>query len=135
MLELIHNLNKHKHMLAATALHSFSSQFILNIANRTLLRNTLFPINMVVAKDVFVGHANMELALFLLWAVVLYRGYLYWTYLTIFRIFLLTIVFRDIQQAIKNHRYPLKVLNLGSISVNLTQSINPPCWSLHEYTR
>jgi lipopolysaccharide transport system permease protein len=105
---------------------AFSTGTSSIIANRGLLRNTLFPIEMVVARDVLVGHAMMGLGLLLVWAAVLYSGHLYWTQLIIPLIFIfqilmtlglvwitstLTIFFRDIQQAI-----PIIILFLMLVS-------------------
>lgn len=84
------------------------------VANSGLLRNTLFPIELVVARDVIVGHTTMGLGMLLVWAAVLYHGYLYWTHLIIPIIYFaqimmalgivwvtstLTVFFRDLKQA------------------------------------
>lgn len=94
---------------------AFSTGTSSILSNRGLLRNTLFPIEMVVAKDVIVSHATMGIGIFLVWAAVLYTGHIYWTHLAIPFIFILqiimtlgfvwitstlTVFFRDIQQTI-----------------------------------
>lgn len=53
------------------------------VANRGLLRNTLFPIELVVARDVIVGHASMGLGMLLVWGSALYAGGFYWTHLAV----------------------------------------------------
>src|SRR5690606_34500533 len=53
------------------------------IANRSLLKNTLFPIELVVARDVIVGHVTMGLGMVLVWCAVVYNGHLYWTHLMV----------------------------------------------------
>ncbi len=125
------------------------------IANRGLLRNTLFPIEMVVARDVLVGHATMGLGLLLVWAAALYSNHVYWTQLAIPLIFLfqimmtlglvwitssLNIFFRDIQQAI-----PIVILFLMLVSpIGYTEEmvpqgmkaiikLNPLAWLMHLY--
>lgn len=84
------------------------------VANRSLLRNTLFPIELVVARDVLVGHATMGLGMLLVWVAVVYQGHTHWTHALIPVIYLtqilmalgivwisstLTVFFRDLQQA------------------------------------
>lgn len=96
------------------------------VANRDLLMNTLFPIELVVAREVLVGHTTMGMGMLLLWAAVLYNHGLQWTHILIPLIYLLQIVmvlglvwitatltvfFRDLQQAI-----PIFILFLMMIS-------------------
>lgn len=84
------------------------------VANRGLLRNTLFPVELVVAKDVLVGHASMGLGMLLVWGGCIYGGHFHLSHLAFPLIFLLQIVlvlglvwitatltvfFRDLQQA------------------------------------
>jgi lipopolysaccharide transport system permease protein len=84
------------------------------IANRGLLRNTLFPIELVVARDVIVGHVSMGLGMALVWLAVAFNGHLYWSHLAVPLIYFLQILmaiglvwisstiavfFRDLQQA------------------------------------
>lgn len=84
------------------------------VANRSLLRNTLFPIELVVVRDVVAGHATMGLGMLLVWVAVVYQGHLHLTHLLVPVIFLfqilmvlgivwisatLTVFFRDLQQA------------------------------------
>lgn len=84
------------------------------VANRGLLKNTLFPIELVVARDVIVGHVSMGLGMVLVWIVVAYNGHLYWSHLAVPLIYILqilmaiglvwisstvTVFFRDLQQA------------------------------------
>lgn len=138
---------------------AFSEAFGLGtssiLASRGLLRNTLFPIEMVVARDVLVGHATMGVGLILLWAAVLLSGHWYWTHLAIPLIFLfqiimtlglvwitssLTIFFRDIQQAI-----PIIILFLMLVSpiaytedmvpvgMAFITKLNPLAWLMHLY--
>lgn len=125
------------------------------LANRGLLRNTLFPIEMVVARDVLVGHATMGLGLLLVWGAVLYSGHVYWTQLFIPIIFMfqvmltlglvwftasLTVFFRDLAQAI-----PILILFLMLVSpIGYTDDmvpenllviikLNPLAWLMHLY--
>jgi lipopolysaccharide transport system permease protein len=84
------------------------------VSNRGLLRNTLFPVELVVARDVLVGHASMGLGMLLVWGACIYGGHLYLSHFAFPLIFLLqivmvlglvwitatlTIFFRDLQQA------------------------------------
>lgn len=84
------------------------------VANRGLLKNTLFPVELVVAKDVLVGHASMGLGMLLVWGVCVYGGHFYLSHIAVPLIFslqillvlglvwitaTLTIFFRDLQQA------------------------------------
>lgn len=125
------------------------------VANRGLLRNTLFPIELVVARDVIVGHVTMGLGMVLVWFAVLYNGHLYWTHLLvpvvyIFQIIMtigivwmtatLTIFFRDLQQAT-----PILILFLMLVSpIGYTDAMvpvrmralldfNPLAWLMHLY--
>jgi lipopolysaccharide transport system permease protein len=138
---------------------AFSEAFSLGtssiLASRGLLRNTLFPIEMVVARDVIVGHATMGVGLLLLWAAVLLNGNFYWTHFAIPFIFLfqiimtlgivwitssLTIFFRDIQQAV-----PIIILFLMLVSpiayteemvpagMTFIIKLNPLAWLMHLY--
>jgi len=84
------------------------------VANRGLLRNTLFPVELVVAKDVLVGHASMGLGMLMVWGACIYGDHFYLSHFAFPLIFLLqivmalglvwitatlTIFFRDLQQA------------------------------------
>lgn len=96
------------------------------VANRDLLMNTLFPIELVVARDVLIGHTTMGMGMLMLWGAVIYYHGVSWTHLLVPVIYLLQIVmvlglvwitatltvfFRDMQQAI-----PVLVLMLMMIS-------------------
>lgn len=96
------------------------------VANRDLLMNTLFPIELVVAREVLIGHTTMGMGMLLLWGAVLYFHGPQWTHLIVPLIYLLqimmvlglvwitatlTVFFRDMQQAI-----PIMVLFLMMIS-------------------
>lgn len=96
------------------------------VANRDLLMNTLFPIELVVAREVLVGHATMGMGMLLLWGTVIYYHGFNWTHLLVPLIYLLqilmvlgfvwitatlTVFFRDLQQAI-----PILVLFLMMVS-------------------
>ncbi len=96
------------------------------VANRDLLMNTLFPIELVVAREVFIGHATMGVGMLLLWGAVLYFHGWHWTHLLVPVIYCLqimmvlglvwitatlTVFFRDLQQAI-----PIIVLFLMMVS-------------------
>ncbi|MEZ5552615.1 MAG: ABC transporter permease [Pseudomonadales bacterium] len=93
---------------------SFGVGTVSIVANRGLLKNTLFPIELVVARDVLVGHATMGLGMVLVWVTVAVNGHLYWTHLAVPLVYLLqilmtlgivwitaslTVFFRDFQQA------------------------------------
>lgn len=84
------------------------------VANRGLLRNTLFPVELVVAKEVLIGHASMGLGMFLVWGACVFGGHFHLSHLVFPLIFFLqiimviglvwitatlTIFFRDLQQA------------------------------------
>lgn len=106
------------------------------VVNRGLLRNTLFPIELVVARDVIVGHVTMALGFLLVWAGVISQGHLHWAHLLVPVIFLfqilmvlgivwitstLTVFFRDLQQAT-----PILILFLMLISpIGYTHSMVP----------
>lgn len=94
---------------------AFASGSTSIVANRGLLRNTLFPIELVVARDVIVGHASMSIGMVFVWVAAAFLGHLHWTHLFIPAIYLLqimmviglvwitstlTVFFRDLQQAI-----------------------------------
>ncbi|MEF8716492.1 MAG: ABC transporter permease [Candidatus Accumulibacter necessarius] len=106
------------------------------VANRGLLRNTLFPIELVVARDVIVGHVTMVLGFVLVWIGVVYFGHLHWTHLLVpvilvFQIMMvlgivwitstITVFFRDLQQAT-----PILILFLMLVSpIGYTESMVP----------
>lgn len=105
---------------------AFGAGTVSIVANRDLLMNTLFPIELVVAREVLVGHTTMGVGMLLLWATVLYFHGPNWTHLLVPVIYLLqimmvlglvwitatlTVFFRDLQQAI-----PILVLFLMMIS-------------------
>jgi lipopolysaccharide transport system permease protein len=125
------------------------------IANRGLLRNTLFPIELVVARDVIVGHATMGLGMLLVWIAVVLSGELHWSHLLVPVIYLVQILmvvglvwisatvcvfFRDLQQAI-----PIVTLFLMLVSpIGYTDAmvpedlkpilhINPLAWLMRLY--
>lgn len=98
---------------------SFSEAFSVGtvsvIANRGLLKNTVFPIEIIVAKDVLVSHVCMGIGMLIVWiAVILVNGWKYTQLLVPFVFFMqillsigvvwitstLTVFFRDIQQAL-----------------------------------
>jgi lipopolysaccharide transport system permease protein len=96
------------------------------VANRDLLMNTLFPIELVVAREVLIGHTTMGMGMLLLWGAVLHFHGAHWTHLLVPVIYLLqimmvlglvwitatlTVFFRDLQQAI-----PILVLFLMMVS-------------------
>lgn len=96
------------------------------VANRDLLMNTLFPIELVVARDVLIGHTTMGMGMLMLWGTVIFYHGFSWTHLLVPVIYLLqiimvlglvwitatlTVFFRDMQQAI-----PVLVLMLMMIS-------------------
>lgn len=106
------------------------------VANRALLMNTLFPIELVVTRDVLVGHATMGMGMLLVCAAVLYLHGPQWTQLLVPFIYLLqimmvlglvwisatlTVFFRDLQQAL-----PIIVLFLMLVSpIAYTASMVP----------
>lgn len=109
---------------------SFSESFSVGtmsvVANRGLLKNTMFPIEVIVAKDVIVSHACMGIGMLMVWIAVVYFNGWEWTQLFLpFFFFLqiimtiglvwftatLTVFFRDIQQAI-----PILILFMMMIS-------------------
>jgi lipopolysaccharide transport system permease protein len=125
------------------------------VGNRGLLRNTLFPIELVVARDVLVGHATMGIGMGIVFAVVVTLHGWMWTSLLVpvvyaMQIFAtlgvvwilasLTVFFRDIQQAI-----PIAILLLMLVSpIGYTESMvpaglqglllwNPLAWLMHLY--
>lgn len=125
------------------------------IANRGLLRNTLFPIELVVARDVIVGHATMGLGMILVWLVAGYFGHFHWSHLAVPFIYVLQMLmaiglvwisaticvfFRDLQQAT-----PIIILFLMLVSpIGYTESMvpgdlrpilqfNPLAWLMHLY--
>lgn len=96
------------------------------VSNRGLLRNTLFPIEMVVVRDVVVGHTTMGLGMLLVAAVAVYQHGLHATQLLVPVIYVLQVLmvtglvwltasinvfFRDLQQAV-----PIIVLMLMMVS-------------------
>jgi lipopolysaccharide transport system permease protein len=106
------------------------------VANRGLLRNTLFPIELVVARDVIVGHATMAFGFLFVWLAVVYFGHVHWTHLLVPVIFVfqilmvlgmvwitstITVFFRDMQQAV-----PIFILFLMMVSpIGYTDSMVP----------
>lgn len=96
------------------------------VANRDLLMNTLFPIELVVAREVLIGHTTMGMGMLLLWGAVLHFHGVHWTHLLVPLVYLLqimmvlglvwitatlTVFFRDLLQAI-----PIFVLLLMMVS-------------------
>ena len=125
------------------------------VANRGLIKNTLFPIELVVARDVIMGHATMGLGMVLVWLTALSLGHIHLTHLMLPVIYLLQIImtlgivwftasltlfFRDVQQAI-----PIIVLFLMMVSpIGYTDAMvpeglkgillfNPLSWLMHLY--
>lgn len=125
------------------------------VSNRALMRNTLFPIELVVVRDVVVGHATMGLGMLLVWGVAIYQGHLHPTHLMLPVIYLLQIImvtgfvwltstinvfFRDLQQAI-----PIIVLMLMMVSpigytpdmvpegMRFITDFNPLAWLMELY--
>lgn len=105
---------------------AFGAGTVSVIGNRDLLMNTLFPIELVVVREVLVGHATMGVGMLMLWAAVLHLHGPVWTHLLVPLIYLLqvmmvlglvwitatlTVFFRDLQQAI-----PIMVLLLMLVS-------------------
>lgn len=106
------------------------------VSNRTLLMNTLFPIELVVARDVLIGHSTMGMGMLLVWGAVLYVHGPQWTHLLVPVIYglqimmvlglvwitaTLTVFFRDLQQAL-----PILVLFLMLVSpIAYTASMVP----------
>lgn len=105
---------------------AFGAGTVSIIGNRDLLMNTLFPIELVVAREVLVGHATMGIGMLLLYAAVLQHHTLQWTHLLVPLIYMLqiimvlglvwitaslTVFFRDLQQAI-----PIFILFLMMVS-------------------
>lgn len=106
------------------------------VANRGLLRNTLFPIELVVSRDVIVGHATMGLGMLLVWVAVVYQGHIYWTHAMVPLVYIvqilmtlgivwisstLTVFFRDLQQAT-----PILILFLMLVSpIGYTEAMVP----------
>ncbi len=93
---------------------AFGSGTLSIVANRGLLRNTLFPIELVVVRDVIVGHASMGIGMVLVWIASAILGHLHWTHFFVPLIYIiqiiliiglvwisstLTVFFRDLQQA------------------------------------
>jgi len=125
------------------------------VSNRGLLRNTLFPIELVVARDAIVGHASMGIGMVLVWVVVVSNGHLHWSHLAVPVVYFLqilmaigvvwitstlTVFFRDLQQAA-----PIVVLFLMMVSpIGYTDAMvpqdlrglllyNPLAWLMHIY--
>ena len=105
---------------------AFGAGTVSIVGNRDLLMNTLFPIELVVAREVLIGHTTMGMGMLLLRGAVLHFDSLRWTHLLVPLIYLLqimmvlglvwitaslTVFFRDFQQAI-----PILVLFLMMIS-------------------
>lgn len=105
---------------------SFSLGSVSIVSNRTLLKNTLFPIEIVVAKDVISSHVCMGTGMILVWTAVLFTHGWHFTHLLVPLIFLLQIImtigivwitstittyFRDMQQAI-----PILILFMMMVS-------------------
>ncbi|RME61254.1 ABC transporter, partial [Candidatus Parcubacteria bacterium] len=72
---------------------SFGVGTLSLVSNRNLIRNTLFPVELVVAKDVLVGHASMGVGMALVWVACLYFGHVYLTQFFVLVVFVLQIVF------------------------------------------
>lgn len=107
------------------------------IANSGLVRNTLFPIELVVTKNVIVGHSMMAVGMILVWLAAVVEGKVFLSDLLIPLIFFLQLVFtagivwifaglnvffRDLTQAV-----PILVLFLMMISpIGYTKDMIPP---------
>lgn len=125
------------------------------VANRGLLRNTLFPIELVVVRDVIVGHISMGLGMVLVWLMVVYAGHWHWSHLAVPVVYFLQtlmavgmvwitsticVFFRDLQQAT-----PIIILFLMLVSpIGYTDAMvpaelkpilqfNPLAWLMHLY--
>jgi lipopolysaccharide transport system permease protein len=53
------------------------------VGSAGLVRNTLFPIELVPAKEVLVSHLSMGIGLLLVWLSVLFFGHVHWTHLLV----------------------------------------------------
>lgn len=125
------------------------------VANRSLLRNTLFPIELVVMRDVLVGHVTMGIGMLLVCVAAWYNGHLHGTQLLLPLVYGLQIVmalglvwltatlnvfFRDLQQTI-----PIIVLMLMMVSpiaytpemvpagLKFLTVVNPLAWLMDVY--
>jgi lipopolysaccharide transport system permease protein len=134
---------------------AFGSGTVSLVANPGLLRNTLFPAEMIVAKDVLIGCASMGLGMLMIWAACLLGGHIHMSQLLFPVIFLLQIVFtlgivwisasltvffRDLRQAT-----PILILFLMLVSpiaytsdmvphsLRPLLAFNPLAWLMHLY--
>lgn len=125
------------------------------VANRSLLRNTLFPIELVVMRDVLVGHVTMGVGMLFVCAAAWYNGHIHATQLLVPLVYGLQIImvlgivwltatlnvfFRDLQQTI-----PIIVLMLMMVSpiaytpemvpngLKLMTILNPLAWLMEVY--
>lgn len=105
---------------------SFSVGTVSIVANRSLFKNTLFPLEIIVAKDVISSHVCMGIGMLMVWgAVIIFHGFslthLIVPFVFLFQILMtigitwitatITIYFRDVQQAI-----PILILLLMMVS-------------------
>jgi len=125
------------------------------VSNPGLVRNTLFPAEMVVAKDVLIGCASMGLGMLMVWVACLIGGHIHVSHLIFPAIFALqilftlgvvwvsaslTVFFRDLRQAT-----PIVILFLMLVSPiaytpDMVPSglkpllvLNPLAWLMHLY--
>ncbi|MGK9046896.1 ABC transporter permease [Stutzerimonas chloritidismutans] len=125
------------------------------VSNRELLMNTLFPIELVVVRDVLIGHANMGMGMLILWGAVLYLHGFEWTHLMVPLVYglqvlmviglvsitaSLAVFFRDLLQAI-----PILILFMMMVSpiaytadmvpdgMNGLLFVNPLAWLMALY--
>lgn len=106
-------------------------------ANAGLVRNTLFPIELVPVKEVVVGHVSMGVGLGLVWVSVLVFGHVHWTHLWVPVVYVLqmtmtaglvwmfatlNVFFKDLSNAV-----PILVLFLMLVSpIAYTSAMVPP---------
>ena len=61
-------------------------------ASSGLIRNTLFPIELVPVKEVLVGHVSMGIGLGMVWLSVIAFGHIHWTHLWLPVVYILQMV-------------------------------------------
>lgn len=62
------------------------------VANRSLLRNTIFPIELIVARDVFIGHVTMGVGMLIVWVGAIYLGHIHVTHLIVPIVYIMQIM-------------------------------------------
>ncbi len=111
------------------------------VANKPLVKNTLFPIELIPVKAVFVGSVTMLVGLIMLLIAIWSQGHFYWTQLilpflvilqlmftigTIWILSALSVFFKDIQLAI-----PILILfNMLISPIAYTIDMIPPNWMI-----